>query len=235
MYWNETIETMDTERLRALQDERLREQVRYTYDRVPFYKKMFDDAGAQPGDIRTAEGSGKAAVHFQDRPARQLPLRAVRRADGRARAHPRLLGHDGTSRPSSAIRRTIVDDVGRVRGARADLRRRRHAGRHRAGLLRLRPVHRRTRACTAGPSASARRSSPRRPATPRGRSRCCRITGRRCSAARRRTRSTSARRWKRTIDPAVDHPPQGRPVRRRAVDAGDEAQRNRKAAGHQGL
>ena len=53
MYWNETIETMDTERLRALQDERLREQVRYTYDRVPFYKKMFDDAGAQPGDIRT--------------------------------------------------------------------------------------------------------------------------------------------------------------------------------------
>ena len=55
MYWNETIETMDTERLRALQDERLREQVRYTYDRVPFYKKMFDDAGAQPGDIRTAK------------------------------------------------------------------------------------------------------------------------------------------------------------------------------------
>ena len=52
MYWNETIETMDTERLRALQDERLREQVRYTYDRVPFYKKMFDDAGVQPGDIR---------------------------------------------------------------------------------------------------------------------------------------------------------------------------------------
>ena len=55
MYWNEEIETMDAERLRALQDERLREQVRYTYDRVPFYKKMFDEAGAQPGDIRTAK------------------------------------------------------------------------------------------------------------------------------------------------------------------------------------
>ena len=38
MYWNEEIETMDAERLSALQDERLREQVRYTYDRVPFYK-----------------------------------------------------------------------------------------------------------------------------------------------------------------------------------------------------
>ena len=55
MYWNEEIETMDAERLSALQDERLREQVRYTYDRVPFYKKMFDEAGAQPGDIRTAK------------------------------------------------------------------------------------------------------------------------------------------------------------------------------------
>lgn len=46
MYWNEEIETMDAERLSALQDERLREQVRYTYDRVPFYKKMFDEAAA---------------------------------------------------------------------------------------------------------------------------------------------------------------------------------------------
>jgi phenylacetate-CoA ligase len=45
-------ETMPRERLRALQDERLRELVRYLSDRVPFYREQLDAAGIVPGDVR---------------------------------------------------------------------------------------------------------------------------------------------------------------------------------------
>ena len=40
MYWNETIETMDTERLRALQDERLREQVPVSYTHLRAHETL---------------------------------------------------------------------------------------------------------------------------------------------------------------------------------------------------
>lgn len=53
MYWNREIETMERERMLDLQLERLKKQVAFVYDNVPFYKKMFDAAGMLPGDIKS--------------------------------------------------------------------------------------------------------------------------------------------------------------------------------------
>ena len=39
----------------ALQLKRLKEIVKYAYDRVPFYRKKYDEAGVKPSDIKTLE------------------------------------------------------------------------------------------------------------------------------------------------------------------------------------
>lgn len=46
------IETMSTEALQALQEERLRAAVRYAYERVPMYRHRFDELGLRPDDIQ---------------------------------------------------------------------------------------------------------------------------------------------------------------------------------------
>jgi phenylacetate-CoA ligase len=55
MYVYNEIETLPREKLRKLQDERLRSMVAYVYERVPFYHDAFDRAGLKPGDIRSVE------------------------------------------------------------------------------------------------------------------------------------------------------------------------------------
>ena len=59
MYWNEKIETMDREELYALQLERLQKTVKYCYERVPFYKRKFDEIGLLPEDIKTLDDLAK--------------------------------------------------------------------------------------------------------------------------------------------------------------------------------
>ncbi len=54
-YWNKETETLPRERLEALQLQRFRDQMRYVYDRSPFYKRKYDQAGIGPQDIRTLE------------------------------------------------------------------------------------------------------------------------------------------------------------------------------------
>ena len=51
-YWNEDIETMDYESMKALQSERLVRQVRHVYDHVPYYRKLMDEKGVSPDDIK---------------------------------------------------------------------------------------------------------------------------------------------------------------------------------------
>ncbi len=53
--FNPEIETLPRDRLRALQDERLQHQIRYVYDRVPFYRRTLDEAGVHPREIRSVE------------------------------------------------------------------------------------------------------------------------------------------------------------------------------------
>jgi phenylacetate-CoA ligase len=55
MYWNKEAETMPREELKKLQLQRLKEVVKYAYERVPFYRKRFEAAGIKPEDIRSLE------------------------------------------------------------------------------------------------------------------------------------------------------------------------------------
>src|SRR5690242_1825302 len=52
-FFQPEIETMPLRQLRKLQNERLRNIIRYVYDRVPFYKKQFDERGIRPAGIQS--------------------------------------------------------------------------------------------------------------------------------------------------------------------------------------
>ena len=54
-FYDEQIETASREQIRAIQLERMKKQIRFTYDNVPHYKKKMDDAGVHPDDIQKLE------------------------------------------------------------------------------------------------------------------------------------------------------------------------------------
>ena len=49
------IETMSREEIRALQLAKLKDQVAWTYERVPWYREKMGELGVVPGDIHTLE------------------------------------------------------------------------------------------------------------------------------------------------------------------------------------
>lgn len=53
MIFNAEFETLPRPALEALQIKRLQDVTRRVYERVPFYKKKFDEAGIKPGDIKS--------------------------------------------------------------------------------------------------------------------------------------------------------------------------------------
>ncbi len=55
MLYNERVETMSREQMRAVQLARLRQVIRRVYERVPFYRERMDAIGMTPEDIRTLE------------------------------------------------------------------------------------------------------------------------------------------------------------------------------------
>jgi len=59
MYYNREIETMSRDELTRLQSERLRRIVKYTYDKISFYRKRMDEYGVSPDDIKSIEDIGK--------------------------------------------------------------------------------------------------------------------------------------------------------------------------------
>ncbi len=52
MIWNEQFETMERNSLETLQSERLAKLAAYVYERVPFYKRQFDQHSVLPSDIK---------------------------------------------------------------------------------------------------------------------------------------------------------------------------------------
>lgn len=64
-YWNKEIETMDPESLRKLQSEKLVKLINYVYDRSPFYRKRFEEAGIKPEDIRSIDDLTKLPFTFK--------------------------------------------------------------------------------------------------------------------------------------------------------------------------
>lgn len=55
MIWNEYIECMDREKLVKLQGERLSAMIEKLYYNVPFYRRLFQEKGIEPGDIKSVE------------------------------------------------------------------------------------------------------------------------------------------------------------------------------------
>ena len=58
-YWDEKFETMNEGAMKAFQLEKLKETVKWVYDRIPFYKKAFDDKGVKPSDLQSLEDMAK--------------------------------------------------------------------------------------------------------------------------------------------------------------------------------
>jgi len=57
--WNEEMETMPREELQKVQLERMRETTERVYNKVPLYKKLFDEAGVKPADLKSLEDLAK--------------------------------------------------------------------------------------------------------------------------------------------------------------------------------
>jgi phenylacetate-CoA ligase len=54
-YWNEKFETMPLDEKRKHQLENLKKNLKWVYDKVPFYKNKFDEKGVRPEDLKTLE------------------------------------------------------------------------------------------------------------------------------------------------------------------------------------
>ena len=54
-YFNPEVECMPLPQLRKLQEERLRQSVELVYHKVPYYKRIFDERGLKPSNIRHLE------------------------------------------------------------------------------------------------------------------------------------------------------------------------------------
>jgi phenylacetate-CoA ligase len=51
--WNPLLEAMPRDRLRELQLKKFQRLARWAYERSPFYRRLYDQAGMSPGDIRS--------------------------------------------------------------------------------------------------------------------------------------------------------------------------------------
>jgi len=62
MPWDEKFECMPVEELQKFQLEKLKETAAWVYERVPFYKKKYDEAGILPDDIKSLADISKLPV-----------------------------------------------------------------------------------------------------------------------------------------------------------------------------
>ena len=62
MPWDEKFECMPVEELQKFQLEKLKETAAWVYERVPFYKKKYDEAGIHPDDIKSLADISKLPV-----------------------------------------------------------------------------------------------------------------------------------------------------------------------------
>lgn len=57
--WNEKVESASREEMQAVQSERLCSMVKRVYEHVPFYKKLMDEHGVSPDDIKGVDDLSK--------------------------------------------------------------------------------------------------------------------------------------------------------------------------------
>lgn len=58
-FWDEKYEAMPENEMRAFQTEKLKDTLQWVYDKIPFYKKTFDEKGAKPSDFQKLEDLAK--------------------------------------------------------------------------------------------------------------------------------------------------------------------------------
>src|SRR5690606_41678903 len=101
------IETMPQDRLRELQGERLARLVRYVHERVPFYRRRLDEAGVDPGSVRSIDDGTRLPITRKSDLHDNYPLGLFAgKQDELARIHassgtsgkPAVLGYTRTDR-----------------------------------------------------------------------------------------------------------------------------------------
>ena len=55
LYWNPILETLPQEKIQALQLKKFRRILEWAYNNSPFYRRLYQDAGIEPGDIKRFE------------------------------------------------------------------------------------------------------------------------------------------------------------------------------------
>ena len=55
IYWNPILETLPQEKIQALQLKKFRRILEWAYTNSPFYRRLYQDAGLEPGDIKRLE------------------------------------------------------------------------------------------------------------------------------------------------------------------------------------
>ncbi|MEE8886513.1 MAG: phenylacetate--CoA ligase [Eubacteriales bacterium] len=58
-YYQQEIETASRDEITAMQNEKLKNQVEHVWNDVPYYKKLMQKKGVEPGDIQSVEDIGK--------------------------------------------------------------------------------------------------------------------------------------------------------------------------------
>ncbi|MDQ7781345.1 MAG: phenylacetate--CoA ligase [Desulfomonilaceae bacterium] len=58
-FWDEKFEIMNDGQMKAFQRDKLEETLKWVYERIPFYKKAFDDKGVKPSDFQKLEDLAK--------------------------------------------------------------------------------------------------------------------------------------------------------------------------------
>lgn len=58
-FWDEKVETMAENNMKAFQLEKLKETLRWSYEKIPYYKKLFDDTKVRPEDCQKLEDLAK--------------------------------------------------------------------------------------------------------------------------------------------------------------------------------
>lgn len=71
-YWSEELETAPREKLKEIQEEKLRVVVKYVYEYSPFYREKFQQAKLLPSDIKSLEDLHKIPVTTRDEMARDI-------------------------------------------------------------------------------------------------------------------------------------------------------------------
>ena len=63
--WNEKIEKLSREEIRALQSERLVAQVKRMYERVDLFRQRMDEKGLKPSDIKGVDDLSKLPFSYK--------------------------------------------------------------------------------------------------------------------------------------------------------------------------